>query len=470
MTDQTTLTGNPAAQLDLPPDLTAQLIDLVREIDFGALPADVQRRARHSLADTVGVQALGSVTAPVAMLRRVVLHPVGDGATVIGPEPVRADPLSAAMINGLSGHIRDFDDAGGGGHVSAIIVPVILALGETLDAAGADVMAAMMTGHEAAFRIRNLLTNSHYYLGFHASGTVGTFGATAAACRMLGLPRDSWLAAFGIAGSMAAGLIANFGSMTKPLHTANAARAGILAARLAQEGFTGSPEILEHQLGFARNHTLQVDTAAALAPLGQPWSLSDMMYKFNAACSGTHSGGDGTRALLREHNLAAADVAAMTLRVPKIQTEVANIQWPQTVEQAKFSIRFVAAAGLLGINTAEAFPEQDSQIADPAVQAAIGLIEVLPLDGINHGCRADIEMRLTNGQTVSGSFDSSIPMTDLDAEQAKIADKFRRTAGTLWPAATVDTALARLLAFEHEPSVRAFLADLTAGGPMLPLR
>ena len=465
MADQaTTLTGNPSAQFDIAADLTSRLIDLVRDIDFAALPSDVQRHARHSLTDTLGVQALGSVTEPVHMLRRVVLNPLPEGATVIGPEPLRTDPLTAAMINGLAGHIRDFDDAGAGGHVSAIIVPVTLALAEVREASGADVLSAMVSGYETAFRINRLLTQTHYYLGFHSSGTVGTFGAAAAACRILGLPSEQWAMAFGIAGSLASGLIANFGSMTKPLHTANAARAGILAARLAQEGFTGSAQILEHKLGFVRTHTMDSDAAAALAPLGQPWALSSMMYKFNAACTGTHSGGDGTRRLLREHSLTADDVAAMTLRVPKIQTEVANIQWPQTVEQAKFSIRFVAAAALLGINTAEAFPEQDSQIADPAVQSAIGRIEVLPLDGVNHGGRTDIEMRLTNGQTISGSFDSSIPMTDLDAEQAKIADKFRHTAAALWGAAAVDSALDRLLAFEREPSVRAFLADLTDAG------
>jgi 2-methylcitrate dehydratase PrpD len=463
MADQmATLTGNPSAHFDVPEDLTSRLIDLVRDIDFAALPGDVQRHARHSLADTLGVQALGSVTEPAAMLRRVVLNPLAEGATVIGPEPVRTDPLSAAMINALAGHIRDFDDAGAGGHVSAIIVPVTLALAEIGDASGADVLSAMVSGYETAYRINRLLTMSHYYLGFHSSGTVGTFGGAAAACRMLGLPPQQWAMAFGIAGSLAAGLIANFGSMTKPLHTANAARAGILAARLAQEGFTGSPQVLEHKLGFVRTHTPKADPAAALAPLGQPWALSSMMYKFNASCTGTHSGGDGTRALLREHNLTAEDVAGMTLRVPKIQTEVANIQWPQTVEQAKFSIRFVAAAGLLGINTAEAFPADDSQIADPAVQAAIGQIEVLPLDGVNHGGRTDIEMRLKNGQTVAGSFDSSIPMTDLNAEQAKISDKFRRTAITLWKPEAVDTALERLLTFEQESSVRVFLADLTS--------
>jgi 2-methylcitrate dehydratase PrpD len=462
MADQTTtLTGNPAAQFDIAADLTSQLIDVVRDIDFAALPGDVQRHARHSLTDTLGVQALGSVTEPVQMLRRVVLNRLPEGATVIGPEPVRADPLSAAMINGLAGHIRDFDDAGAGGHVSAIIVPVTLALAEIHAASGADVLSAMVSGYETAFRINNLLTQTHYYLGFHSSGTVGTFGATAAACRLLGLPREQWLMAFGIAGSLAAGLIANFGSMTKPLHTASAARAGILAARLAQEGFTGSAQVLEHKLGFVRTHTMNSDAAAALRPLGRPWALSSMMYKFNAACTGTHSGGDGTRALLREHNLTVDDVAGMTLRVPKIQTEVANIQWPQTVEQAKFSIRFVAAAALLGINTAEAFPEQDSQIADPAVQSAIGLIQVLPLEGINHGGRTDIEMRLKTGQTLAASFDSTIPMTDLDAEQAKIAGKFRHTAATLWNDAVIDSALERLLKFEREPSVRAFLADLT---------
>jgi 2-methylcitrate dehydratase PrpD len=462
MADQTTLTGNPSAQFDIAADLTGQLIDLVREIDFAALPSDVQRHARHSLTDTLGVQALGSVTEPVQMLRRVVLNPLTDGATVIGPEPVRTDPLSAAMINGLAGHIRDFDDAGAGGHVSAIIVPATLALAEIREASGADVLSAMVSGYETAFRINRLLTQTHYYLGFHSSGTVGTFGGTAAACRLLGLPREQWLMAFGIAGSLAAGLIANFGSMTKPLHTANAARAGILAARLAQEGFTGSAEVLEHKLGFVRTHTMNSDAAAALHPLGQPWALSSMMYKFNAACTGTHSGGDGTRRLLRENNLTAEDVAGLTLRVPKIQTEVANIQWPRTVEQAKFSIRFVTAAALLGINTAEAFPAEDSQIADPAVQSAIGLIEVLPLDGINHGGRTDIEMRLKNGQTLTGSFDSTIPMTDLDVEQAKIEDKFRHTAGTLWRQPVVENALERLLAFEREPSVRAFLADLTS--------
>lgn len=463
MADQTTtLTGNPSVQFDLPEDLTSRLIDLVRDIDFRALPADVQRHARHSLTDTLGVQALGSVTEPVQMLRRVVLNALPAAATVIGPEAVRADPMSAAMINGLAGHIRDFDDAGAGGHVSAIIVPVTLALAEIHESSGADVLSAMVSGYETAFRINHLLTQTHYYLGFHSSGTVGTFGAAAAACRLLGLPREQWAMAFGIAGSLASGLIANFGSMTKPLHTANAARAGILAARLAQEGFTGSGHVLEHKLGFVRTHTMDSDAAAALQPLGHPWALASMMYKFNAACTGTHSGGDGTRQLLREHRLTADDVAGMTLRVPKIQTEVANIQWPVTVEQAKFSIRFVTAAGLLGINTAEAFPTQDSQIADPSVQSAIGLIEVLPLDGVEHGGAADIEMRLKSGQVHALSVNSIVPIEDLDAEQAAVEEKFRRTAATLWGPATVDDAARRLANFEQEPSVRAFLAGLSA--------
>jgi len=151
------------------------------------------------------------------------------------------------------------------------------------------------------------------------------------------------------------------------------------------------------------------------------------------------------------------------VRVPKIQTEVANIQWPVTVEQAKFSIRFVAAAGLLGINTAEAFPAADSEIAAPAVQAAIGLIDVLPLDGVNHGGAAAIEVRLKDGGTLSASLNSMVPFDDLDAERAAVEDKFRRTAAALWRPAAVDDAVRRLSRFEDEPSVRAFLADLTRG-------
>jgi 2-methylcitrate dehydratase PrpD len=459
----TTLIGNPFARLDLPEGLTRSLIDLVRDIDATAVPDEVRSRAKHSLIDTVGCIALGSAAGPVRMLRRVVLEPAGDGATVFGPRPARARPLDAVMINGLAGHIRDFDDAGAGGHISAIIVPVVLALAETRDASGADALSALVAGYETSFRVNRLLSDSHYYLGFHSSGTVGAFAATAAASRLLGLTRDQWAMAFGVAGSLASGLLANFGSMTKPFHSANAARAGLLAALLAQEGFTGSARVLEHEAGFLRTHTLRSDAEAALRPLGEPWALSDMIYKFNAACSGTHSAGDGIRRLVREHGFTADDVAGITVRVPKIQTEVANIQWPATVEQAKFSIRFVAAAALLGINTAEAFPAEDSEIAAPAVQAAIGLIDVLPLGGVNHGGAAAIEVRLKDGGTLSASLNSMVPFDDLDAERAAVEDKFRRTAAALWRPAAVDDAVRRLTHFEKEPSVRAFLADLTRG-------
>jgi len=259
----TTLIGNPFARLDLPEGLTRSLIDLVHDLDVAAVPDEVRTWAKHSLIDTVGVLALGSVAEPAAMLRRVVLEPATDGATVFGPEPVRASPLNAAMVNALAAHIRDFDDAGAGGHISAIIVPAVLALAEVHDSSGAEALSALIAGYETAFRINRLLGDSHYYLGFHSSGTVGTFGAAAACCRLLGLSREQWAMAFGIAGSLAGGLLANFGSMTKPLHSANAARAGMLAARLAQEGFTGSPAVLEHEVGFIRTHTLRSDAFAS---------------------------------------------------------------------------------------------------------------------------------------------------------------------------------------------------------------
>jgi 2-methylcitrate dehydratase PrpD len=456
----TTLIGNPFAQLDLPDGLTRSLIDLVHDIDVAAVPDEVRTRAAHSLIDTVGVLALGTAAGPVRMLRRVVLEPAADGATVFGAEPVKASPLNAAMVNALAAHIRDFDDAGAGGHISAIIVPAVLALAEVHGKSGADALSALIAGYETGFRVNRLLGDSHYYLGFHSSGTVGTFAAAAACCRLLGLSRDQWAMALGIAGSLAGGLLANFGSMTKPLHSASAARAGMLAARLAQEGFTGSPAVLEHEAGFIRTHTLRSDPATAMSPLGEPWALSDMYYKFNAACSGTHSGGDGMRRLVAEHGVSAGDVASVTIRVPKIQTEVANIQWPATVEQAKFSIRFVAAAGLLGINTAEAFPEQDSAITDPRVQSVIGLIEVLPLDGVNHGGAAEIDVRLKSGEVLSVSLNSMVPFDDAGTERVAIEDKFRRTAATLWSPAVVDDTVRRLARFEAEPSVRAFVAGL----------
>jgi 2-methylcitrate dehydratase PrpD len=456
------LIGNVTAQFDLADDLTGLLIDRVREVAFPNLPVYVQRRAKHSLTDTLGVAALGSAAVPVQMLRRIVLDPRPEGpATVFGPGLVRTNPLEAALINGLAAHVRDFDDAGAGGHVSAIIVPAALALAEMADASGAEFLSATVSGYEAAFRVNQLLTGSHYYLGFHSSGTVGTFGATAAACRMLGLEPYEWAMALGIAGSLASGLLANFGSMTKPLHAGNAARAGVLAGLLAREGFTGTAQVLEQNGGFVRTHTLNSDAPACLRPLGQPWALDNMIYKFNAACSGTHSAGDGIRRLMLEHDVTAEDVAHVTVRVPKIQTEVANIRRPVTVEQAKFSISYVAAAALLGMNTAEAFPTEDSEVTKREVQAAIELIDVLPLAGVDHGGEAEIAMRLTSGDILAIRLNSIVPFEDLDLEWKAIEDKFRRTAGTLWNASAIDDALPRLARFEREPSVRGFLSDLT---------
>lgn len=458
-----TLIGNPAVPLDLAEGLTRSLIDAVHEIDVTSLPSSIQRRAKNSLTDTLGVAALGSVAEPVQMLRDVVCGTwVEGGATVFGPSRARATPLVAAMINGLAGHIRDFDDSGAGGHISAIIVPAALALAEAGDVSGAHVLSAMVAGYEVAFRVSRLLTASHYYLGFHSSGTAGAFGATAAACRVLGLTCEEWAMAFGIVGSAASGLLANFGSMTKPLHAANAARAGVLAALLAQRGFTGSAQILEHPAGFVRTHTTNADSSAALCPLGEPWALESMIYKFNAACSGTHSAGDGIRRLRCAHGVTAHDVARVTIQVPKIQAEVANIQWPATVEQAKFSIRFVAAAALLGMNTAEGFPSADSEIADPAVQSAMGLIEVQPMADADHGGAAEIEIRLKNGDVLGIRLNSVVPFDDLGAEQEAVEEKFRRTAATLWKTAAIDDAVRRLSRFEREPSARSFLADLTA--------
>jgi 2-methylcitrate dehydratase PrpD len=456
------LVGNSLAEHELPEGLTRKLIELVRGVEFDTLPETMQRRVKHSLTDTLGVAALGSAAGPVQTLRSVVLDPTAGGkATVFGPTSTQAHPLAAAMVNALAGHIRDFDDAGGGGHVSAIIVPVTLALAEARDGSGADVLSGLVSGYETAFRISRLLTNSHYYLGFHSSGTSGTFGATAAACRMLDLTPEAWSCAFGIAGSLANGLLANFGSMTKPLHSANAARAGILAASLAQGGYTGTTEILEDASGFVATHTTRSDPAAALAPLGSPWALEGMMYKFNAACSGTHSGADGIRRLMREHALSPNDVAHVILRVPRIQTEVANIPRPTTVEQAKFSIRFVAASALLGRNTAEGFPTDDNEVVDPAVQAAIEMIDVLPIPGVNHGGAAEIELKLRSGYVLRTDTNSMVPFDDLDAEWEAVTEKFRRTAATLWSTTAIEDAAQRLARFENEPSARAFLADLT---------
>src|SRR5204862_5565974 len=136
--------------------------------------------------------------------------------------------ISAALVNGAAGHALDYDDVNLAmpGHPSVAILPGLLALAEVRKSSGRDVIAAFVAGYETACRIGLAMRPGHYGRGFHATGTVGAFGAAAACARLLGLDAAGMARALGIAGTQAAGPKSQFGTMCKPFHAGQGSQKG----------------------------------------------------------------------------------------------------------------------------------------------------------------------------------------------------------------------------------------------------
>jgi hypothetical protein len=282
--------------------LTLALTRRALAVRFDDLPDDIRVIARQCVLDTLAVAIAGAGEPLVRMLEAELVDQGGAGTAGVIGRDLTLPALSAALLNGTASHALDLDDVAMAmpGHPSATVLPAVLALAEERGASGAELIAAFVAGTETACRIGRLVAPGHYDgLGFHATGTIGTFGAAMGCAHLLGLDVERTAHALGIAASQAAGLKAMFGTMCKPLHAGRAAYNGLLAARLAARGFTSRPDALECPQGFARTHSPDFDPAAALAEPAGGWHLRNNLFKYHAACYFTHAHRGGAQVASR---------------------------------------------------------------------------------------------------------------------------------------------------------------------------
>src|SRR6202167_5528466 len=247
-----------------PPAVTSCVADFIINTRYPDLPPDVIELAKKSILDGIGLALCGSVAKSGEIIRDY-LHSNGlvstgpHSATVIGSS-LRAPVRFAAFANAIGIHADDYDDTqlaiaedrvyGLLTHPTAPVLPAALAAGEVKSISGKDLLVAYNVGVEVECKIAEAIAPRHYEDGFHSTGTIGTFGATAAAAKVYGFDRPRVLTALGIGASEAAGLRENFGTMTKPLHAGRAAESGVVAADLAGLGWTAANQILEAPRGF----------------------------------------------------------------------------------------------------------------------------------------------------------------------------------------------------------------------------
>src|SRR5258708_30567059 len=267
-------------------NLTQVLARQSAALEYDAMPAEAHELARQCVLDYFGVALAGAGDELV----RLVLDELAEAggapqASVIG-HGTRLPALSAALVNGAAGHALDYDDVNMAmpGHPSVAILPGLLALAELKGSSGREVVTAFVAGYETACRIGAALSPGHYNLGFHSTGTVGSFGAAAACARLLGLDAEATAVALGIARTQAAGLKSQFGTMCKPFHAGKAAQNGLLAARLAARGFSGRADLVECVQGFAATHGPDFHPAAALAVPPRGFHIHANPFENPAAC------------------------------------------------------------------------------------------------------------------------------------------------------------------------------------------
>src|SRR5579872_5712307 len=234
------------------PRLAHQLADRIHRLRYEDLSPAAIEWTRTAFIDTIACTLAGIVDDGPRILRRVPGIATAPGPSLIYASRTRTSPLDATLVNGTASHALDYDDVSGvmGGHPSVMLIPPMLALAELIGASGRDLALAYVVGYEAACRIARGVHFHHYDKGWHPTATLGIFGTVAACARLLRLPVEQTAVALGLAASLAAGLKANFGTMTKPLHVGHSARNGMFAVLLARDGFTANPAAFEHRQGF----------------------------------------------------------------------------------------------------------------------------------------------------------------------------------------------------------------------------
>lgn len=400
---------------------------------FDAVPADARMLVRHCLLDWIAVTLAGAQEPLTHMLAEEAREQGGfPQATVVG-HGFAASSRQAALINGAASHALDFDDVNMSftGHPSVVLVPALLALAEARGASGAEFMTAFVAGYETLCRIGAAVSPGHYALGFHSTGTIGTFGAAAACARLLRLDAEDTADALGIAATQAAGLKAMFGTMCKPLHAGKASADGMMAAQLAARGFTCRSDAIEAVQGFAATHGPDFDPAAGLREPARGLYLRDNLFKYHAACYGTHAAIEAARYLRERHGLDDSHVRRATVHAAASSEGVCNLPLPRTGLEAKFSLRHVVAMAIAGIDTANMASYSDESTNDPALTELRDRVHVELFRECNALTQAEVVIETVDGTILRRRHDCGVPTADLDAQRARLDDKFRAIARPL---------------------------------------
>jgi 2-methylcitrate dehydratase PrpD len=450
--------------------VTEQLAKFVCTIDYAAIPDTARRKATHCILDCIGVTLAGAADA----IRVPVMHyltTIGgrEDATVIGVG-AKTSVANAAFANGVLGHVLDFDDTNQifVGHASVVILPAILALAERQGATGQDIITSYMVGTEVQWRLGDALVSSgnHYTKGWHSTCTIGTFGAAAAAGKVLGLDAGQMTHSFGIAASEAAGFQEQFGTHCKAFHAGRANENGVKAALLAEGGFTSARHAIEGPVGFARLVADEYDLKK-VEGFGTPWGILEPTFarginlKKYPVCASGLGAIEGMLELIDEHGVRPDDVEMVECGVRPKSLEILMHHDPCTGLEAKFSVEYWIAATLLdrqfGLRQMT-----DEMVQRPAIKELVRKVRVVADPTIVFPwSKVKIKFTLKDGRSFDKLYYPPKGAADNPMSEAELVEKFQECAAAAGlPNETTEYLVATLLDLESLKDVRGLMRAL----------
>ena len=443
--------------------LTEDLVAFLAGTRAEDVPESVRAAAAWFVLDWLGCAIAGLETAPGRIfLRHAEDQPVGI-ASCLGLSRGRS-PQAAALHNGGVSHIVEMDDVDRASviHPGAVVIPAALAVAERIEASGRDLLAAVILGYEVAIRVGESVGKTHYF-HWHNTATCGVFGAAAAAGWLLRLDAQRMTWALGSAGTQAGGLwqfIAD-GAMSKHLHAGRAAANGVLAAELAEFGFTGAREILEGRQGFFAATAPDGDPAAVTAGLGSGWKLLGVSIKPYPSCRHTHSAVDAALRLRREHRLVGDDVERVEIAGYHSVLDLTDNPSPRHLYAAKFSVQYcVARAVLDGALRLSDFT--DERIAEPAARELMARTSVRLDPALDarypREFPAEVRLFLRDGRTVSALVGSPKGDPEAPLTSEELAAKFRDMVPGTPYAGRSESLIETIVGLDRRPNVRGLLS------------
>ncbi len=446
---------------------TRRLAEFVVGSVYKDIPAQAIEIAKRAIMDTLGVALAGSHETMSTIVRELINEERCNGeATIIGTKQ-RTSILNCAFCNGVIFHALDYDDSyydfSGPTriHPSSPILAACFSLSEKLAVGGSDFIEAFVLGIEVTGALNRGLGPSHYGRGWHATSTVGVFGATAAASKLMKLKPEQLQVAFGIATSLASGSRQNLGTMVKPLHVGHAARNGVLCATLAAKGATAEENIFDKPMGFAlfcEEGDWNADRI--VASLGNPWAIIQpgLRIKRYPSCGGTHMPLHALFQVLKENDIKARDIKKVYVLEREYPKALIHPR-PKTGLQGKFSMEYCIACGIIdGHISIDSFT--DSAVLRPEIQAFLEKVQVVEKELIRDRS-IKVEIECNNGSRYSSEV-LHIPGTPIyPLTWQELEEKYRECVCRTLPAQSVDESIRIIKNFENLKSASDLINLIT---------